>query len=264
MKKTSYLIREFAKLTQVTVRTLHYYDQIGLLKPSFERPNGYRVYTDADLLKLQQIVTLKFMGFSLDEIRRLLDSKGYEAVKALKVQAAAVKDEIGRLREASRAIDQVLARLEKDGRIHRQKLIKIMEVIQMGEDVKKAWHEKFFTEEELKKFQELGKKYTPEDMAAYQNRWAATDRRGQSQPRARSGERQGPGPGQALDGPARRGLRRSTGPQGPDRQGLQRRRYPKGIQHDRPRGLGLHQEGPRGGQEVVPGAGIDPIPLSAR
>jgi DNA-binding transcriptional MerR regulator len=173
MKKNGYLIREFAKLTRVTVRTLHYYDQIGLLKPSFERPNGYRVYTDADLLKLQQIVTLKFMGFSLEEIRRLLESKGYEAVKALKVQAAAVKDEIGRLREASRAIDQVLLRLEKDGRIHRQKLIKIMEVIQMGEDVKKAWHEKFFTEEELKRFQELGKKYTPEDMAAYQNRWAA-------------------------------------------------------------------------------------------
>ena len=173
MKKNDYLIREFAKLTRVTVRTLHYYDEIGLLKPSFERPNGYRVYTDADLLKLQQIVTLKFMSFSLAEIRRLLDSKGYEAVKALKVQAEAVKDEIARLREASQAIEQVLARLEKDGRIHKQKLIKIMEVIQMGEDVKKGWHEKFFTEEELKKFQELGKKYTPEMMTAYQNRWAA-------------------------------------------------------------------------------------------
>jgi len=171
--KNGYLVREFAMLTRVTVRTLHYYDQVGLLKPSFERPNGYRVYTDADLLRLQQIVTLKFMGFSLDEIRRLLDSKGYEAVKALKVQAEAVRDEIVRLREASRAIDQVLARLEKDGRIHKQKLIKIMEVIQMGEDVKKAWHEKFYTEEELKRFRELGKKYTPEMMTEYQNRWAA-------------------------------------------------------------------------------------------
>jgi len=171
--KNGYLIREFAKLTRVTVRTLHYYDQVGLLKPSFERPNGYRVYTDADLLKLQQIVTLKFMGFSLGEIRRLLDSKGYEAVKTLKVQAGAVRDEIARLREASRAIDQVLARLEKDGRIHKQKLIKIMEVIQMGEDVKKGWHEKFFTEAELKEFQEVGKKYTPEMMTAYQNRWTA-------------------------------------------------------------------------------------------
>ncbi|MEN6561126.1 MAG: MerR family transcriptional regulator [Acidobacteriota bacterium] len=173
MKTKGYLIREFARLTRVTVRTLHYYDQIGLLKPSFERPNGYRVYTDADLLRLQQIVTLKFMGFSLDEIGRLLASRGYQAVKSLKVQAEAVRDEIARLREASRAIDQVLARLEKDGRIHREKLIRIMEVIQMGEDVKKGWHEKFFTEAEMKEFAEIGKQYTPEDMDAYQNRWAA-------------------------------------------------------------------------------------------
>lgn len=171
--KNGYLVRAFAKLTRVTVRTLHYYDQIGLLRPSFERPNGYRVYTDADLLRLQQIVTLKFMGFSLTEIRRLLDGRGYEAVKSLKVQAQAVRDEIVRLREASRAIDQVLARLEKDGRIHKKKLIKIMEVIQMGEDVKKGWHEKYFSEADLKKFQEIGKKYTPEEMLAYQDRWTA-------------------------------------------------------------------------------------------
>jgi hypothetical protein len=48
-----------------------------------------------------------------------------------------------------------------------------MEVIQMGEDVKKGWHEKFFTEAELKEFQEVGKKYTPKMMTAYQNRWTA-------------------------------------------------------------------------------------------
>jgi DNA-binding transcriptional MerR regulator len=170
--KNGYLIKEFADLTKVTVRALHYYDQLGLLKPSFERANGYRVYTDADLLKLQQIVTLKFMGFSLRQIRELLESKGYEAVKSLKVQAEAVKDEIVRLREASRAIEQVLSLLETKGRIHKQKLIKIMEVIQMGEDVKKGWHEKFYTEAELKEFAEVGKKYTPEMVAAYQRRWA--------------------------------------------------------------------------------------------
>jgi DNA-binding transcriptional MerR regulator len=170
--KRNYLIKEFADLTKVTVRTLHYYDQIGLLKPSFEKANGYRVYTDADLLKLQQIVTLKFMGFSLAEIRNLLGSKGYQAVKSLRVQAEAIKDEIARLRQASKAIEEVLRQLETKGRIQRQKLIKIMEVIQMGEDVKKTWHEKFFTEAELKEFQEVGKKYTPEMMADYQRRWA--------------------------------------------------------------------------------------------
>jgi DNA-binding transcriptional MerR regulator len=169
----NYLIKEFADLTNVTVRALHYYDQLGLLKPSYQKANGYRVYTEADLLKLQQIVTLKFMGFSLDQIRSLLNSKGYRAVKALRVQAGAVKDEIARLREASRALDQVLFLLETKGRIHQKKLIKILEVIQMGEDVKKTWHEKFFTEAELKEFQDVGKKYTPEMVKAYQDRWAA-------------------------------------------------------------------------------------------
>jgi DNA-binding transcriptional MerR regulator len=169
--KHGYLVREFARLTKVTVRTLHYYDQIGLLRPSFERPNGYRVYTDADLLRLQQVVTLKFMGFSLKQIKELLDSKGYEAVKSLRVQSRAIRDEIARLKEAARAVDGVLKLLETKGGIHRQKLIKIMEVIQMGEDVKKTWHEKFYTEAELKEFQEVGKKYTPEMIEAYQLRW---------------------------------------------------------------------------------------------
>lgn len=173
MKTEGYLVREFAKLTRVTVRALHHYDRIGLLAPSLTRPNGYRVYTDADLLRLQQIVTLKFMGFSLREIRRLLDSRGYEAAKALRVQSEAIKDGIGRLREAARAVDEVLRRVEKGGRVPKQKLIKIMEVIQMGEDVKKAWHEKFLSEADLKKFEEIGRKYTPEMMKAYQDRWAA-------------------------------------------------------------------------------------------
>jgi DNA-binding transcriptional MerR regulator len=171
--KKNFLIKEFAEMTKITVRTLHYYDQLGLLKPSYQKANGYRVYTEADLLKLQQIVTLKFMGFSLDQVRELLNSKGYEAVKSLRVQAGAVKDEIARLREASRAIGQVLSLLETEGRINQKKLIKIMEVIQMGEDIKKTWHEKFFTEAELKEFQEVGKKYTPEMVKAYQDRWAA-------------------------------------------------------------------------------------------
>ena len=172
MTKKNYLIKEFAALTKVTVRTLHFYDKIGLLAPSYQKANGYRVYTDKDLLKLQQIVTLKFMGFSLGQIKDLLDRKGYEVVKSLKIQAGAVKDEIGRLREAARAIDQVLKRLESGGGIDRKKLIQIMEVIQMGEDVKKQWQEKFFSEKELKQFAEIGKKYTPEMMEAYQRRWA--------------------------------------------------------------------------------------------
>jgi 7-cyano-7-deazaguanine reductase len=119
--KKRYRIKEFAELTKVTVRTLRYYDKIGLLKPGFRRPNGYRVYADEDLLRLQQIVTLKFMGFSLARIGELLNRKGFLIAKSLRAQAEAVRDEIARLRQASRALDLVLRELETKGRIDAKK-----------------------------------------------------------------------------------------------------------------------------------------------
>lgn len=64
----NYSTGQFAKLANVTERTIRYYDKIGLLKPSFVMENGYRKYTQSDLLKLQKILSLKHMGFSLEEI----------------------------------------------------------------------------------------------------------------------------------------------------------------------------------------------------
>lgn len=66
--KKYYKTGEFAKLANVTERTLRYYDKIGLLKPSSILSNGYRLYTDSDLLKLQKILSLKHLGFSIEEI----------------------------------------------------------------------------------------------------------------------------------------------------------------------------------------------------
>lgn len=66
--KNYYRTGEFAKLANVTERTLRYYDKIGLLKPSSILSNGYRQYTDSDLLKLQKILSLKHLGFSIEEI----------------------------------------------------------------------------------------------------------------------------------------------------------------------------------------------------
>ena len=66
--RKKYSTGQFAKLANVTDRTIRYYDKIGLLKPSFVMENGYRRYTQSDLLKLQKILSLKNMGFSLEEI----------------------------------------------------------------------------------------------------------------------------------------------------------------------------------------------------
>jgi len=66
---TQWLVKNLSELTGVSVQTLHHYDRINLLKPSLRLTNGYRVYSEEDLLKLQQIIALKFFGFELSQIR---------------------------------------------------------------------------------------------------------------------------------------------------------------------------------------------------
>ena len=68
-------VKDMSKLTDVSVQTLHHYDRIGLLQPSIRLPNGYRVYSEKDLLKLQQIIALKFFGFELSQIKTLLSEE---------------------------------------------------------------------------------------------------------------------------------------------------------------------------------------------
>ena len=84
MDRRFYRAGQFARKAAVSIRTLRYYDQEGLLAPSRYSEAGYRLYTDADLVNLQQILALKFLGFSLDEIKALLraDPRGLQDVLA--------------------------------------------------------------------------------------------------------------------------------------------------------------------------------------
>jgi DNA-binding transcriptional MerR regulator len=170
--KDKYLVHEFSRLTKITVRALHFYDRIGLLPPADRTPGGARLYTDKDLVRLQQILTLKFMGFRLKQIKSLLDRPGYSVKKTLKVQAQAVDEEIGRLKKAARALRESIGLLEADRKLEWKKILRIMEAIRMSEEIKAKWAEKFFTEEELKQFEEAGKRFTPAQMEAYQKKWA--------------------------------------------------------------------------------------------
>lgn len=171
--KDQYLIKEFALLTRTTVRTLHHYDQIGLLRSSGRRPNGYRVYTQADLLRLEQIVALRFLGFPLREIKRILESPTLTLKKSLKTQAGIIAEEVRRLEGAGRALRQVLAQLETGKKVDFDRIIAVIKEIQVDEEKKKKWAERFFSPKEMDEFKEIGKGYTPDQMEAYQKRWAA-------------------------------------------------------------------------------------------
>lgn len=79
-------VREVSELAHVSVRTLHHYDQIGLLHPSARSEAGYRLYSDEDLERLQQIMLFRELEFPLDDIRSILDSPDYDQSRALEQQ----------------------------------------------------------------------------------------------------------------------------------------------------------------------------------
>ena len=109
MKKEGfYSSGEFARMAHVTVRTIRYYDSHDILKPSFVNESGARFYTDEDFTRLQQILLLKFLGFSLNDIKNMTigDMDYHFLSDSLEVQLKLVRDKIEQLQLVEKAIDQ--------------------------------------------------------------------------------------------------------------------------------------------------------------
>lgn len=107
MKKEGYYSSgEFAKMAHITKKTIRYYDEHNILKPSFVNENGARFYTDEDFARLQQILLLKYLGFSLDDIREMTisDSDYHFMADSLKLQLKLVQDRIEQLQLVEKAI----------------------------------------------------------------------------------------------------------------------------------------------------------------
>src|SRR5215217_6556637 len=103
-----YRVGEVAALTRVSVRTLHHYDRIGLLRPALHSPRGYRLYGETELLRLQQILTLRYLGFPLKRIGELLDRDDFNLLASLRVQRLALHDRIAELERISAAIGDLV------------------------------------------------------------------------------------------------------------------------------------------------------------
>ena len=92
-------VKEVSKLTGVSVRTLHHYDAIGLLKPTAVTQAGYRLYDDAALGRLQTILLFRELQFPLKEIKAILDSPGFDRSQALEQQIALLELQYQRMGE---------------------------------------------------------------------------------------------------------------------------------------------------------------------
>lgn len=108
-------INEVKKMSGVSVRTLRYYDQIGLLIPAGKTEGGHRLYTSAELKKLQQIQFLKSIGFQLAEIGEILESKEWDWAESLKKQLSYVLNEKDRLSDIEKSLRELMNGLAIDG-----------------------------------------------------------------------------------------------------------------------------------------------------
>lgn len=165
---------ELARMTSVSVRTLRFYDKVGLLSPSVRTPSGYRLYSETDLVRLQQILALKYLGFSLEEIKAFLGASPRSLREALAQQGAMLRERRAHLDTIIKAIDRLL----EEDRCEWESLVEVIQAMQMSQN--KEWPKKYFTDEQLRAMQELSKKsYSEEALQRLQARgsWTEEDQR---------------------------------------------------------------------------------------
>ena len=171
---TQWYVNELSKLTKVTVRTLHHYDKIGLLKPSLRRSNGYRLYSEADLLKLQQIIALKFFGFELSRIKLLMQEE-INIFDHFRAQQSFLEQQVKSLQVASQTLEAILCESSPNTSVPWKTIIKLIKDYQMTKELKYAWVAKALNPTELKEYasfeQGLETRFTEEEAEASRQEW---------------------------------------------------------------------------------------------
>ncbi|WP_236025926.1 MerR family transcriptional regulator [Alicyclobacillus suci] len=162
--KKTWKVGELAKLTGITVRTLHHYDQCGLLSPSLYTDAGHRLYTKEDIARLQQIMSLKQLGFSLDGIKQLLENPDYDPTHAIRMQLERLNEQIRIQQDLRSRLEELLDTLSAKQDVTAEKLIKIVEVMRMTQD--------YFTSEQMEKIKQQGELLGSEKIKAVQNEWS--------------------------------------------------------------------------------------------
>ncbi len=164
-----YRAHEFAQLAGVTVRTLHHYDRIGLLKPGTRTSSGYRQYTERDLARLEQIVVLKFLGLPLKEIPDLLrdESALFDALRRQRIV----------LSEKRRRLDRAIAAIEKAAQSLRSQhgpdwnlFTQIIKEIEM--QANSDWTKEYYSEAAQAKVEARKHLWSPELQERVSKEWA--------------------------------------------------------------------------------------------
>jgi DNA-binding transcriptional MerR regulator len=142
-------VGELARRTGLTVRTLHHYDEIGLLKPALHNEAGYRLYTAADVARLQQVLSLRQLGFALEEIRDCLDRPGFAPLEVIRLHVVRLREQMELQRKLCERLEALAERFRTAGEVSADEFLQTIEVMTMTE----------------KLAQQIDKYYTPEQLA---------------------------------------------------------------------------------------------------
>lgn len=149
-----YTVKQLSDLADISVRTLHYYDEIALLRPSRVGTNGYRYYDDDALLRLQQILFYREMGLELMQIKDILDSPDFDLLTALRSHRQVLEQKIRRLEKLVSTVDGTIKHLSG------------------GEDMSKKQLFEAFSEEKQRYYERVARlEYGPEYVDESIKRW---------------------------------------------------------------------------------------------
>ncbi|MBP8163993.1 MAG: MerR family transcriptional regulator [Anaerolineales bacterium] len=149
-----FTVKQLSKMAGVTPRTLHHYDDIGLLKPSQVGENGYRYYGEEALIKLQQILFYRELDFPLEEIRRIMGRRDFDLLGALQSHREALQKKSARLSQLLATVDNTIQHIQGE---------KLMS--------QKDLFEGFSEEEQEKYAQEAEQMYDPETVRESNRKW---------------------------------------------------------------------------------------------
>jgi DNA-binding transcriptional MerR regulator len=144
MKFEALKVGELARRTGLTIRTLHHYDEIGLLKPSLHTAAGHRLYTATDIARLQQVLSLRQLGFSLEQVRDCLDRPGFSPLEVIRLHIVRLREQIDLQQRLCAGLETVAALFESAGEVSAEAFLQAIEVMTMIEN--------YYTPEQLEYF----------------------------------------------------------------------------------------------------------------
>jgi DNA-binding transcriptional MerR regulator len=157
-------IGELARLASVSVRTLHHYDELGLLVPSERTEAGYRLYGDADLEALQQVLFFKELGFGLADIARIMHDPGFDRTDALRMQRRMLEEKSRQLAKMAQAVDAALDATKGGARMDAKDMFEAFGDFDPSQYEKEA-EERWGNTDAYKESARRTKRYTKEDWA---------------------------------------------------------------------------------------------------